>query len=159
MAVLNDYICKAHGVFESRGPFCPDCGAKGELTHLKPPAAHTGKVQFVDGLLNRVLGEFGMTDVPKAVDSRETNVETRRIKSRPDQPLPTVVPGGQGTAQVGSMQVPLNINGMNKPSAAGREAFRALQGGAPIPFGKEVARAPSSGSRRPTISMGIKART
>ena len=65
MAVLNDYVCMAHGQFESRTGKCPHgCGAK--MVHVvfnKAPAFHGGRTANIDRNLALLAKDHGLTDM------------------------------------------------------------------------------------------------
>ena len=65
MAVLKDYLCTEHGVFESREAKCPIKFCKGELSvvFLKPVGLRSEKTKSNDKNLKQLALEFDMTDI------------------------------------------------------------------------------------------------
>lgn len=65
MAVLKDYLCTEHGVFESREAKCPIKFCKGELSviFLKPVGLKSEKTKSNDRNLKQLALEFDMTDI------------------------------------------------------------------------------------------------
>ena len=65
MAVLKDYLCTEHGVFESREAKCPIKFCKGELSvvFLKPVGVKSEKTKSNDRNLKQLALEFDMTDI------------------------------------------------------------------------------------------------
>ena len=68
MAVLNDYVCMAHGEFESMTGKCPHGCSSGmvQIVFRKAPSMHTsGKTKFIDKKtadLARQFGDAAMND-------------------------------------------------------------------------------------------------
>jgi len=149
---INDYQCPEHGVFEAHGPHCPHCGAKSEIIHLRAPVVGHDTRKFVDQHVERMLGEFGLGDLPKQIDSREKVTEVRRLHSSASTPLPQA----PGTAPPGQISVPVpNVASLGAASEAGNQAFASIQGGRADPVSREVSRARSAGTRRPPVSVAI----
>ncbi len=134
MAVLNDYECVEHGLFEGRGPHCPECGKAGKLVHLQAPAVGRKTAQFVDGMVNRLMGEFGISDVPKQSDARETTHDVKRVRSTKDQPLPQ-------PAQKMNIDVQRNLASLTEASRAGNDVMQTFRRG--------------RGTVKPPISLAI----
>ena len=65
MAALNDYVCMAHGVFESRTGKCPHGCGKGmtQIVHLKAPGFVTARTQGIDSTLRGLAADHGLTDM------------------------------------------------------------------------------------------------
>lgn len=63
MAVLNDYLCQEHGVFESWDGICKECGQKGTKVFLGAPAYHGSRTKNIDKTLQGLAKEFQMTDI------------------------------------------------------------------------------------------------
>lgn len=63
MAVLNDYLCQEHGVFESWDGICKECGKKGTKVFLGAPAYHGSRTKNIDKTLQGLAKEFQMTDI------------------------------------------------------------------------------------------------
>ena len=65
MAVLKDYMCTEHGVFESREAKCPIKFCKGDLSviFLQPVAIKSEKTKRNDKNIEQLALEFNMTDI------------------------------------------------------------------------------------------------
>jgi hypothetical protein len=65
MAVVNDYKCLAHGLFESRSGKCPHgCGkAMVEIVFLKAPGMVTGRTHNIDRTLQGLADDHGLSDM------------------------------------------------------------------------------------------------
>ena len=65
MAVLHDYVCLAHGKFESREAKCPHgCGAgMVEKVFLKTGGMISARTQGIDRNLSQLALDFGMTNM------------------------------------------------------------------------------------------------
>ena len=69
MAILKEYICKAHGAFEGFDPACPH-GCKGTMVEREfrsAPAVHYkdgfNQSSNIDKNLNNLAKDYGMTDI------------------------------------------------------------------------------------------------
>jgi len=72
MAVLHDYVCFAHGEFESRTGKCPHGCGEGmtKVLFKKSPGISTsGKTQFIDKKMNDLARQFGDTAMNDKYDS------------------------------------------------------------------------------------------
>lgn len=65
MAILRDYYCESHGVFEAWEPECPmkHCKATISVIHLKPVGTKSAKTTKTDKTLEGLAKDFGMTDI------------------------------------------------------------------------------------------------
>ena len=65
MAVLNDYFCSEHGIFEAWEAKCPMKVCKGEISKvfLQPVSLKSEKTKSTDKNLNQLAIEFNMTDI------------------------------------------------------------------------------------------------
>lgn len=65
MAILRDYCCENHGMFESWEPECPMKFCKGEISivHLKPVSMKSDKTKATDKRVKNLALDFGMTDI------------------------------------------------------------------------------------------------
>lgn len=63
MAVLRDFKCSEHGIYESRSAECPECGVPGERVYLRAPAYHGGRTKNIDKTLSGLAKEFKMTNI------------------------------------------------------------------------------------------------
>ena len=65
MAILRDYYCESHGVFEAWEPECPmkHCKATISIIHLKPVGTKSAKTAKTDKTLEGLAQDFGMTDI------------------------------------------------------------------------------------------------
>jgi hypothetical protein len=66
MAVLNDYLCKAHGVFEAFEPKCPHgcVGGSVQKVYLQAPGMISNRTRFSDALgkdiaVRHEISDFG----------------------------------------------------------------------------------------------------
>jgi hypothetical protein len=64
MAILRDYCCDQHGMFEAWEPNCPMKFCKGEISvvHLKPVGMKSDKTKSTDKRVKQLGIDFGMTD-------------------------------------------------------------------------------------------------
>lgn len=63
MAILNDYLCEEHGVYESWDGICKQCGSKGTKVFLGAPAFIGSRTKNIDKTLSGLAKEFQMTDI------------------------------------------------------------------------------------------------
>lgn len=65
MAILRDYHCTNHGIFEAWEPDCPMKLCKGEISvvHLKPVGTRSPKTSATDKNLKQLAIEYDMTDI------------------------------------------------------------------------------------------------
>lgn len=65
MAVLHDYCCEKHGIFEGRDPKCPmkGCDASIYQVFLKAPSVVGDRTKQTDQNLKQLAMEFGMSDI------------------------------------------------------------------------------------------------
>jgi hypothetical protein len=65
MAILRDYYCTNHGIFEAWEPDCPMKLCKGEISvvHLKPVGTRSPKTSATDNNLKQLAIEYDMTDI------------------------------------------------------------------------------------------------
>lgn len=68
MAVLKDYYCKTHGIFEAWEAKCPMKNCKGELSvvFLKPVGIKSDKTKKTDKTVNQLAIDYDMTDMKSA---------------------------------------------------------------------------------------------
>jgi hypothetical protein len=79
MAILRDYYCESHGVFEAWEPECPmkHCKATISIIHLKPVGMKSAKTAKTDKTLEGLAQDFGMTDIKS---TREGEHQTGYLK-------------------------------------------------------------------------------
>jgi len=65
MAILRDYYCTNHGIFEAWEPECPMKLCKGDISivHLKPVGTRSPKTSATDKNLKQLAIEYDMTDI------------------------------------------------------------------------------------------------
>ena len=65
MAVLSDFLCSAHGVFESMDGRCPHGCSPGfvQKIFLKAPAFNSARTTNIDNTLAALASDFGLTDM------------------------------------------------------------------------------------------------
>ena len=65
MAVLHDYFCSEHGIFEAWEAKCPMKICKGEISKvfLQPVGLKSDKTKATDKNLSNLALDFGMTDI------------------------------------------------------------------------------------------------
>ena len=65
MAILRDYHCTNHGIFEAWEPDCPMKLCKGDISvvHLKPVGTRSPKTSATDKNLKQLAIEYDMTDI------------------------------------------------------------------------------------------------
>lgn len=87
MAVLNDFECLAHGVFEARTkggavPKCPKGCSKGmvKLVRLQPPGFVSGKTRKADGLVREMATMQGLSDISTSPSRPGGSVADRNRK-------------------------------------------------------------------------------
>jgi hypothetical protein len=68
MAVLKDYYCETHGIFEAWEAKCPMKNCKGELSvvFLKPVGIKSDKTKKTDKTVNQLAIDYDMTDMKSA---------------------------------------------------------------------------------------------
>lgn len=65
MAVLKDYYCETHGIFEAWEPKCPMKHCKGEISvvFLKPVGLKSDKTKRTDKTVQQLAIDYDMTDI------------------------------------------------------------------------------------------------
>jgi hypothetical protein len=81
MAILRDYYCESHGVFEAWEPECPmkHCKAPISIIHLKPVGTRSAKTAKTDKTLEGLAKDFDMTDIKS---TREGEHQTGYLKRK-----------------------------------------------------------------------------
>jgi hypothetical protein len=79
MAVLHDYFCSEHGIFEAWEAKCPMKLCKGEISRvfLQPVSLKSDKTKATDKNLNNLALDFDMTDIKS---TREGEHQTGYLK-------------------------------------------------------------------------------
>ena len=79
MAVLKDYYCDAHGIFEAWEAKCPMKNCKGELSvvFLKPVGLKSDKTKKTDKTVQQLAIDYDMTDIKS---TREGEYQTGYMK-------------------------------------------------------------------------------
>ena len=79
MAILRDYYCESHGVFEAWEPECPmkHCKAPISVVYLKPVGTKSAKTVKTDKTLEELAKDFQMTDIKS---TREGEHQTGYLK-------------------------------------------------------------------------------
>jgi hypothetical protein len=79
MAVLKDYYCETHGIFEAWEAKCPMKNCKGELSvvFLKPVGLKSDKTKKTDKTVNQLAIDYDMTDIKS---TREGEYQTGYMK-------------------------------------------------------------------------------
>jgi len=79
MAVLHDYFCSEHGIFEAWEAKCPMKICKGEISKvfLQPVSIKSDKTKSTDKTLEGLAQDFGMTDIKS---TREGEHQTGYLK-------------------------------------------------------------------------------
>ena len=122
MAVLHDYYCQNHGIFEAWEAKCPMKGCKGEISKvfLQPVGLKSDKTKKTDKTLQNLALDFGMSDiqstregehqenylqkvnVAKAEDYRQAQHE-EQIETQEARPGDAAIWGGAGGMQMGNL--------------------------------------------------------
>lgn len=79
MAVLKDYYCETHGIFEAWEAKCPMKNCKGELSvvFLKPVGLKSDKTKKTDRTVQQLAIDYDMTDIKS---TREGEYQTGYMK-------------------------------------------------------------------------------
>jgi hypothetical protein len=79
MAVLKDYYCETHGIFEAWEAKCPMKNCKGELSvvFLKPVGLKSDKTKKTDKTVQQLAIDYDMTDIKS---TREGEYQTGYMK-------------------------------------------------------------------------------
>lgn len=79
MAILRDYYCESHGIFEAWEPECPMklCKSAISVVHLKPVGTRSAKTAKTDKTLEGLAKDFQMTDIKS---TREGEHQTGYLK-------------------------------------------------------------------------------
>ena len=83
MAILRDYYCENHGIFEAWEPNCPMKHCKGAISiiHLKPVGMKSDKTKKADSTLKGLAQDFQMTDIKSTrAGEHQTGYLTRNNK-------------------------------------------------------------------------------
>jgi hypothetical protein len=129
MAVLHDYFCSQHGVFESFSEKCPMKPCKGEVSRvfLQPVGIKSDRTKKADKALKQLASDFKMTDIKSTREGEHQTGYIKRNNSQTDkerdealavaeqrQPRPgdAAIWGGAGAISMGSV-----MGGQFKPVA------------------------------------------
>jgi hypothetical protein len=154
MAILRDYCCDQHGMFEAWEPNCPMKFCKGEISvvHLKPIGIKSDKTKSTDKRVKQLGMDFGMTDIKTAKENehqsgylkrnnklsdkqyKEATDAQEEIQARQPRPGDNVIWGGGGNISMKSVMGGQfkSVNGESvgiNPKAAGD-----LRGPAPASY-------------------------
>jgi len=79
MAILRDYYCESHGIFEAWEPNCPmkHCSAPISIIHLKPVGMKSDKTKKTDKTVKQLAIDYDMTDIKT---TREGEYQTGYMK-------------------------------------------------------------------------------
>ena len=123
MAILRDYCCDQHGMFEAWEPNCPMKFCKGEISvvHLKPIGIKSDKTKSTDKRVKQLGMDFGMTDIKTAKENehqsgylkrnnklsdkqyKEATDAQEEIQARQPRPGDNVIWGGGGNISMKSV--------------------------------------------------------
>ena len=120
MAVLHDYFCSEHGIFESWDAKCPMKICKGEISkvYLKPVGTKSDKTKATDKNMNNLALDFGMTDIKKThegehqtgylkrnnqLTDKQFEEATAAMTQREARPGDSVIWGGGGNINMKSV--------------------------------------------------------
>lgn len=100
MAVVHDYECAAHGVFEGTEPKCP-CGcpeAFSTIVFLKPVGTRSAGTKFVDAQLRGLANDFKLRDIKNGKDGTSVMDSIRKGEDFTPRsvPLQHAKPGWSG---------------------------------------------------------------
>jgi len=87
MAILRDYCCDQHGMFEAWEPNCPMKFCKGEISvvHLKPIGIKSDKTKSTDKRVKQLGMDFGMTDIKTAGENEHQTGYLKRNNTLSDK--------------------------------------------------------------------------
>jgi len=87
MAILRDYCCDQHGMFEAWEPNCPMKFCKGEISvvHLKPLSIKSEKTKSTDKRVKQLGMDFGMTDIKTAGENEHQTGYLKRNNTLSDK--------------------------------------------------------------------------
>lgn len=128
MAVLHDYFCTQHGVFEAWEAKCPCKPCNGDISKvfLQPVSIKSDSTKKADQTLKGLAEDFGMTDIKSTREGEaqtgyhtRNNVQTEKerreaLEAAERQPRPgdAAIWGGAGGINFKSV-----VGGMFKPVA------------------------------------------
>jgi hypothetical protein len=87
MAILRDYCCNQHGMFEAWEPECPMKFCKGDISvvHLKPIAMKSEKTKSTDKRAKQLGIDFGMTNIQSATEGEHQKGYLKRNNKLTDK--------------------------------------------------------------------------
>jgi len=87
MAILRDYCCNQHGMFEAWEPTCPMKFCKGEISivHLKPVGMKSDKTKSTDKRVKQLGMDFGMTDIKTTSENEHQSGYLKRNNTLSDK--------------------------------------------------------------------------
>ena len=129
MAVLHDYFCSEHGIFEAWEAKCPMKICKGEISKvfLQPVGLKSDKTKSTDKNLQNLALDFGMTDIKSTregehqsgyltrnnkTNEREFQEAAAAMQGKESRPGDAVMWGGGGNINMKSV-----LGGQFKPVA------------------------------------------
>ena len=87
MAILRDYYCTNHGIFEAWEPDCPMKLCKGEISvvHLKPVGTRSAKTSSTDKNLKQLAIDYDMTDIKSTKEGEHQSGYMKRKNKLTDK--------------------------------------------------------------------------
>jgi hypothetical protein len=130
MAVLHDYYCEAHGIFESFEAKCPMKNCKAELSKvfLKPVGLKSDKTKKADKTLDNLALDFNMTDIKSTREGEHQTGYLARNNTTPEKKEPR--PGNAVKwGGIGGIDMKSVMGGRYKPVADESVSFNPKAAG------------------------------
>jgi len=87
MAILRDYCCENHGMFEAWEPQCPMKFCKGTISivHLKPVSMKSDKTKATDTRVKNLALDFDMSDIKSTKEGEHQSGYLKRKNKLSDK--------------------------------------------------------------------------
>ena len=130
MAVLHDYYCTEHGIFEAWEAKCPMKNCKGELSKvfLQPVGLKSDRTKNTDKTVNQLAMDFNMTDIKSTREGdNQSGFFTRNNTTSPAE-LAKQEAEAQRQPRAGDAAIWGGAGGMNMQSLLKGNMFRSVAG-------------------------------
>ena len=130
MAVLHDYYCTEHGIFEAWEAKCPMKNCKGELSKvfLQPVGLKSDRTKNTDKTVNQLAMDFNMTDIKSTREGdNQSGFFTRNNKTSPAE-LAKQEAEAQRQPRAGDAAIWGGAGGMNMSNLLKGNMFKSVAG-------------------------------
>jgi len=88
VAIVREFMCPTHGIFESRSPVCPHGCTDVHRHHSRPPACVSLRTRNIDRTLDQIAVDHHLTDISNKKGSLAASVDKYQPSAPAPQPSP-----------------------------------------------------------------------